>query len=640
MCRVFIKFITLYAMVFLISCQNGEKNLFLPDSKPVVLSIISPANDSHFSYGDEIQFQLELKNNFLEIQFICWTSNTDSIFGNEFQFNYDRLSPGLHSIVVDVLFSDSSQIETSISLTVHHRNENAIVKIIPPQLDSLWFYQTENYTFLSQITDSVGRDLNAHDVNWVSDHDGVVSTNNFLMTGQFSVNTHSLKLQVTFADNSISEDTISNIRIITDPWSHTDLFNDREMESPEDPDAPYVRDAWSDWIKENSIPVRSLSSNDYSDLSFLDPFMKDKDIVQMGEVAHGIAEQNRGRVRLIKYLHQNHHFNVIAFESGFYDCYYSNKNIETTSDREVLKNSLYNMWHTTDLLNLFSYIKESQQTDNPLYLCGFDIRPTGNARLTRPAFFKEIVSKLDTIFAEEIAKEDSILVKWILGQTGIDDYIMENYEVLVMMYDRLISLLSENENLLLDDYDMETIQVALQSAQSIRVNIDQRNTTKFESRHRSFIRDQQMFEHFRYIKETLYPGKKYIIWSHNYHIQNDPEPVGYTKTLGYWLDQHYSDELYTIWSLSYRGTINYGVIDEIKTTQNESVEAILYQARKKYFFIDISQQQQSPATSWMFVPVLQQYLHGTGAYDIRYIPRDQYDAIFFIDTASQPVYIY
>ena len=194
--------------------------------------------------------------------------------------------------------------------------------------------------------------------------------------------------------------------------------------------------------------------------------------------------------------------------------------------------------------------------------------------------------------------------------------------------------------MLVDDFDMETIQVALQSARSIRVNIDQRNTTKFESRHRSFIRDQQMFEHFRYIKEILYPGKKYIIWSHNYHIQNDPEPVGYTKTLGYWLDQHYSDELYTIWSLSYRGTINYGVIDEIKTTRNESVEAILYQARKKYFFIDISQQLQSPATSWMFVPVLQQYLHGTGAYDIKYIPRNQYDAIFFIDTASQPVYIY
>jgi erythromycin esterase len=148
-----------------------------------------------------------------------------------------------------------------------------------------------------------------------------------------------------------------------------------------------------------------------------------------------------------------------------------------------------------------------------------------------------------------------------------------------------------------------------------------------------------MYNHFKYLKETQYPDQKMIVWAHNYHIQNDPEPVGYVKTLGYWLHQNYPDELYTIWSLSYRGTINYGVIDEIRITKPESIETILYYGRKNYFFIDLSQQVQNDANSWMFNSISQKYLHSTGEYEIKYIPRDQFDAIFFIDTVSEPIHI-
>jgi len=148
-----------------------------------------------------------------------------------------------------------------------------------------------------------------------------------------------------------------------------------------------------------------------------------------------------------------------------------------------------------------------------------------------------------------------------------------------------------------------------------------------------------MFEHFKYLKEIKYPNQKIMVWAHNFHIIEDPEPVGYAKTLGYWLQQNYPDELYTIGSLSYRGTINYGVIDEIRITKPESIEAILYYARKKYYFLDLSQQIQSDGNSWIFNVISQKYLHSSGEYEIKYIPRDQFDAIFFIDTVSEPIYI-
>ena len=622
------------------TCQKPEDNILNSEPKPIMLNIISPANDSHFSFGDNILFNLEVKNNTLNVYNVFWISGTDSIFGSSNNFTYDGLSLGKHSISAIVFFSDNSSIDTAITISIHERNENAVVQIVPPDLDSLWFYDTDNFVFSASIKDSSGNILSTKSIQWISDHDGLLSTTHSMTTNQLSVNRHRLSLKVTFTDETISSDSLVNIPVIADPWAYTDLLNDRHLESPNDIRSPYVRDEWKNWIKQNSMPVRSLKSDDYSDLVFLNPLVKNKNIIQMGEVAHRIAEQNRGRVRLIKYLHQKHKFNVIAFESGFYDCYHTNKNMASLSGRDAVISSLYSMWHTTDLRDLYNYIKSTQQTENPLYLSGFDIRPTGRSCYTRPEFFKNIVSKIDSDFAGVIAEQDSVLVQWLTDRPYVDNYIISNYESLVQYYDDLISLLTENEKVLRNDFDQVTLQIALQSAISIRVNLDQRNTVKFESRDRSFIRDQQMFEHFKYIKETQYPNQKIIVWAHNYHIQNDPEPVGYVKTLGYWLHQTYQDELYTIWSLSYRGTINYGVIDEIRITKSESIEAILYYGRKKYFFLDLSQQLQNEANSWMFNLISQKYLHSSSEYEIKYIPRNQFDAIFFIDTASEPVYIY
>ncbi len=95
-----------------------------------------------------------------------------------------------------------------------------------------------------------------------------------------------------------------------------------------------------------------------------------------------------------------------------------------------------------------------------------------------------------------------------------------------------------------------------------------------------------MADHFKFIKHSLYENSKIIVWAHNYHIQEAPEQANYAKTLGYWLNQEYPDELYTIWSLAYRGRINYGNVVEIEITKPESIEAILYNARKEFYSLE------------------------------------------------------
>jgi erythromycin esterase len=413
------------------------------------------------------------------------------------------------------------------------------------------------------------------------------------------------------------------------------------FETAADPNAPFVRDDWVDWIKANNHTAQSLDSENFDDLRFFDQLLSNKSIILLGEVAHGIAEQNRMRVRLIKYLHQNHGFNVVAFESGLYDCYFTNKNIQDLSALATLKNALYTFWHTTDLVDLVDYMKQSYSSGNPIQLAGFDIHATGIMSANRPQLFKNITMHIDSSFSEDIFEMDKIIVQRRANISYVDNYVVQNYDTLRVLYQELIELISSNIDLLRYHFDEETIMVAKEIAVSISKYILSRQVPPSY-----VIRDKQMAETIKFLKEDLFPGQKIIIWSHNCHIQKDLEAVTilphdlYRTNMGNWLYQTYLDELYSIGALSYRGHINYGLVQDITITEDECIEAILYQARKRYFFIDFSQQIEVRGNSWIFRPVTQTFIHRNNPCDIQYIPKDQYDAILFIDTVSEPEYVY
>ena len=70
-------------------------------------------------------------------------------------------------------------------------------------------------------------------------------------------------------------------------------------------------------------PIRSTDArdNDYRDLQFLKELWKDKKLVLLGEQSHGEGTVFEAKVRLIKFLHEEMGFEIVAFESGLYDNY-------------------------------------------------------------------------------------------------------------------------------------------------------------------------------------------------------------------------------------------------------------------------------------------------------------------------------
>ena len=68
------------------------------------------------------------------------------------------------------------------------------------------------------------------------------------------------------------------------------------------------------------------------------------------------------------------------------------------------------------------------------------------------------------------------------------------------------------------------------------------------------IRDQGMAENITFLLERLYPGRKIVVWAHNFHIQHDgPELSEGNYNMGSYLVQRHRDELYSVGLFMYWG---------------------------------------------------------------------------------------
>jgi len=427
-----------------------------------------------------------------------------------------------------------------------------------------------------------------------------------------------------------------------EPISPDHLYTDEELLTEEDPKAPSVREAWAAWIKENYIPVRSLTSKYFSDLQFLKPLLEGRRIVQLGESGHGVAEFNKAKVRLIKFLHQEMGFQVISFESSFFDCFYSNEHEDEFSAATLMRQSIFGVWHTEEVLELFEYIKETKETENPLILAGFDIQFSGQASANRPEFFRDIINVIDSNYAQTIYELEAEFrtKKSELDYTGLQKYIRSNVVRLIESYEALVAFFDNNMDTLKDAFSDKPLYplIARQSAWSMIQYISL--IIEANGLQGIYIRDRGMGINLSTLANTIYPGKKIIVWAHNFHIRHNQEAVNSTpvKTMGTWVAEEFKPILYTIGLYMYRGSAAYNNRDiyNIPTPYPNSLEAICYRARCKFLFVDMLNEQLNTGNSWMFECI---YARSWGKGNFMMILRDQYDGILFIDTVNPPSYI-
>jgi len=225
----------------------------------------------------------------------------------------------------------------------------------------------------------------------------------------------------------------------------TDLMSDSLLTIEIIPAIPSVDTNYTIWLnnKYNRIDIRSLTSKNFSDLQCFKQYIENRTLVQLGESSHSTKEYSQIKIRLIKFLHEQMGFDVIAFESGFFECFYTNENILNITETEAIKNSIFSIWGTS-MIELFTYIKETRSTSHPLILAGFDCQYTSaNYSISkRPMLLYNLISKIDNQYANKVRTFDSLTIikfkyPWPISYlTQYKDSIKTTYSQIISFFDQ------------------------------------------------------------------------------------------------------------------------------------------------------------------------------------------------------------
>ena len=134
--------------------------------------------------------------------------------------------------------------------------------------------------------------------------------------------------------------------------------------------------------------IKSYDSDNYSDLHFLKKSLQGKRMVLLGESSHGAAEFYRMKVRIVKFLVQEMGFEVVAFESGMFECWRANSILDQKSPEYLTKKCMiWELFANQEMVSLFSFAKIRRKKNLPIVLAGFDSETVGlSSQTTRFEF--------------------------------------------------------------------------------------------------------------------------------------------------------------------------------------------------------------------------------------------------------------
>lgn len=297
--------------------------------------------------------------------------------------------------------------------------------------------------------------------------------------------------------------------------------------------------------------VRTIDplDTDYGDLAPLAAAIGKARIVLLGEQTHGEGSTFTAKTRLVRFLHEKMGFDVMAFESGLYDCARIQENVAAGAalNREALGSMFYMYATSFQTQPLFDYV-QSHMT-----ITGFESQHTGEkAKTTLFTDFESFLRKRDPGLPDT---SFAVFRRLSLATFASRDFRPSEADKAVFLDEiaRLKRVLRSGG----------AVKGALTDAPGFWYQV----TCSIESQALRYwgltaganpdgVRDAQMAQNLIWLAEHAYPGKKIIVWAHNVHIAKGLETFGPTtfKPMGETVAAHFGPKAYAIGFTGATGT--------------------------------------------------------------------------------------
>ncbi len=336
----------------------------------------------------------------------------------------------------------------------------------------------------------------------------------------------------------------------------------------------------------------------------------------LGEAAHGDGTAFLTKIRLIKFLHEEMGFNVLAFESSLYDCIKAQAEIEAGANiAQVFGQSVYPIWNqSVEVQPLIEYL-QSTQTSNPLQLTGFDNQLAGyySETMLTDDLAQFLSQTLDTDPQDEELRQFNITLKSIILSVYSSGGIAPSAEKQASFFDYIDQTLAELEPLAVNDRETSFWVQVLKSARSYANLVWGMAVTNQAGSDPDpelvGTRDIQMGENLLWLADEYYPDQKIIVWAATYHVSRSLDTVTVIdpnlasifggQVMGDVVYDSLQDQVYTIGITAYSGTSGIFSYDTLvlEPPSENSLEDLMKQAGYEYAFLDL--RHLSPGGTWL-----------------------------------------
>ena len=393
--------------------------------------------------------------------------------------------------------------------------------------------------------------------------------------------------------------------------------------------------AHSSCTRSHEVEVISFAAERLDgELDELGEALDDAQIVLLGENGHGVKEFTKSKVKLVEWLHREHGFDLVVFESGLFECDRAWRHLAQMEAADALKACLRYPFEHAELLPLFELMQQKRDSAEPLALSGMDFQAQGFDSENHPVETFERLRDADSALARRLALADSGL--YLVPQHGglgdsIYQFAYRHADRLKADYRRAAELTSGPTSLVFQ------LSVGWIDRLAIRGEAEARGDGRLPGRYFE-LRDEWMARAVSALADSIDIRRKVVVWLHNDHARYGRFPATSSDSIrstGGYLRDWYGEKVFSVGFFMGRGSVadNARRPRPMAPIPSDGLEA--YLSRGPVTYLVLRSNRNPEVTRWANAEL--PYLR-MGLDTLSLTPVREFDALIFVDSVSVPTY--